>query len=70
MFVFDIEVNSEKVINKITNKTILVIGGAVNTGSSYIKTILPFLLKLYVVVKLDFCSQMDETPTLDVLKKL
>ena len=42
MFLHDIERNTEKLTDKIFNRSVLVIGGAGSIGSSYIKAILPF----------------------------
>ncbi|MBQ2982954.1 MAG: polysaccharide biosynthesis protein [Lachnospiraceae bacterium] len=50
MFSEDIQNNKEKLIEKIKNKTVLVIGGAGSIGSSYIKAILPFKPKSLIVV--------------------
>ena len=50
MFSDDINNNREKLIEKIKDKTVLVIGGAGSIGSSYIKAILPFCPKSLVVV--------------------
>lgn len=50
MFLPDIEKNREILSNKITNKTVCVIGGAGSIGSSFIKAILPFRPASLVVV--------------------
>lgn len=50
MFLPDIESNREKLTEKITGKTVLVIGGAGSIGSSFIKAILPFKPASLVVV--------------------
>lgn len=53
MFLHDIERNTEKLTDKIFNKSVLVIGGAGSIGSSYIKAILPFKPKSLVVVDIN-----------------
>ena len=53
MFICDIESNREKLTEKISGKTVLVIGGAGSIGSSYIKAILPFKPKSLVVVDIN-----------------
>lgn len=50
MFLNDIENNKDKIIEKVSGKTILVIGGAGSIGSSFIKAILPFKPSALVVV--------------------
>lgn len=50
MFLPDIEKNHDQLSKKISDKSILVIGGAGSIGSSFIKTILPFKPKALVVV--------------------
>jgi FlaA1/EpsC-like NDP-sugar epimerase len=50
MFLKDIENNKEALINKIEEKSVLVVGGAGTIGSSFIKAILPFKPKSLVVV--------------------
>lgn len=50
MFYPDIEANKERLIKKIKNKSVLVIGGAGSIGSSFIKAILPFRPASLVVV--------------------
>jgi len=50
MFISDIKNNYEMLCEKISDKTILVIGGAGSIGSSFIKCILPFKPKALVVV--------------------
>ena len=50
MFLSDIESNRNKLIEKISAKTVLVIGGAGSIGSSFIKAILPFRPATLVVV--------------------
>ena len=50
MFKGDIEVNREKLVEKISGKSVLVIGGAGSIGSSFIKAILPFRPATLVVV--------------------
>ena len=50
MFLPDIRDNTEKLIQRIEGKTILVIGGAGSIGSSFIKAILPFKPGALVVV--------------------
>ena len=42
MFLKDIEMYSEELMQRIRGKSILVIGGAGSIGSSFIKAILPF----------------------------
>lgn len=53
MFLKDIDDKREKLIEKICNKSVLVIGGAGSIGSSYIKAILPFKPKTLVVVDIN-----------------
>lgn len=53
LFIDDIEVNRDKLTEKINNKTVLVIGGAGSIGSSFIKAILPFEPKSLVVVDIN-----------------
>ena len=50
MFAPDIEVSRERLSQKISGKTVLVIGGAGSIGSSFIKAILPFSPASLVVV--------------------
>lgn len=50
MFLKDIEANRDELINKISGKTVLVIGGAGSIGSSFIKAVLPFKPESLVVV--------------------
>lgn len=50
MFLGDIEANRKKLEQKISGKSILVIGGAGSIGSSFIKAVLPFLPASLVVV--------------------
>lgn len=53
MFLQDIHKNKEQLKEKITNKSILVIGGAGSIGSSFIKAILPFKPSSLVVVDIN-----------------
>ena len=53
MFLTDIEVNCEKLMEKIKGKSVLVIGGAGSIGSSFIKAILSFKPKTLVVVDIN-----------------
>ena len=53
MFLGDIEANRQKLTEKISGKSVLVIGGAGSIGSSYIKAILPFKPKTLVVVDIN-----------------
>lgn len=53
MFADDIIKNNSKLLKKIQNKTVLVIGGAGSIGSSFIKAILPFKPKNLVVVDIN-----------------
>lgn len=50
MFFKDIQDNTEKLLMKIQNKSVLVIGGAGSIGSSFIKAILPFKPTTLIVV--------------------
>ena len=50
MFLKDIENNKEKLNEKISGKSVLVIGGAGSIGSSFIKALLPFMPKSLIVV--------------------
>ena len=50
MFYPDIKANSDLLIQKIQDKTVLVIGGAGSIGSSFIKAILPFKPASLVVI--------------------
>ena len=50
MFLADIENNKEALTEKITGKSVLVVGGAGSIGSSFIKAILPFKPASIVVV--------------------
>ena len=53
LFLDDIDANRDKLVNKIENKTVLVIGGAGSIGSSFIKAILPYKPKNLVVVDIN-----------------
>ncbi|WP_347174856.1 polysaccharide biosynthesis protein [Polaribacter uvawellassae] len=53
MFLEDINENSLQLTNNISNKTVLVIGGAGTIGSSYIRALLPFKPKSLVVVDIN-----------------
>ncbi len=53
MFVDDINNNYNKISEKISNKSVLVIGGAGSIGSSFIKAILPFRPAELVVVDIN-----------------
>lgn len=53
MFLQDIEDNKQKLIDKIKNKSILVIGGAGSIGSSFIKAVLPFRPRTLIVVDIN-----------------
>ena len=53
MFLDDIEANRDKLTEKISGKSVLVIGGAGSIGSSYIKAILPFRPTTLVVVDIN-----------------
>lgn len=53
MFLIDIEMHSEELIQKIRGKSVLVIGGAGSIGSSFIKSILPFHPVSLVVVDIN-----------------
>lgn len=53
MFLHDIESNSKALIEKISGKTVLVIGGAGSIGSSFIRAILPFKPETLVVVDIN-----------------
>lgn len=53
LFLGDISVNNDKLVKKINNKSVLVIGGAGSIGSSFIKAILPFKPKSLVVVDIN-----------------
>ncbi len=53
MFLEDIEDNREKLAEKISGKTVLVIGGAGSIGSSFIKAVLPFRPEALVVVDIN-----------------
>lgn len=50
MFAEDVVANKEKLMEKVENKTILVIGGAGSIGSSFIKALLPYRPSALVVV--------------------
>ena len=50
MFLDDIEANREKLTEKISGKSVLVIGGAGSIGSSFVKAILPFEPASLIVV--------------------
>lgn len=50
MFYQDIKANEEELIQKINNKSVLVIGGAGSIGSSFIKALLPFKPGTLIVV--------------------
>ena len=50
MFLPDMEINRDKLSEKIEGKTVLVIGGAGSIGSSFIKAVLPFKPSALVVV--------------------
>lgn len=49
MFLTDMEENKDILNEKITGKTVLVIGGAGSIGSSFIKAILPFRPPLWLL---------------------
>ena len=53
MFLDDINNNKEELTEKISGKTVLVIGGAGSIGSSFIKAILPFKPSSLVVVDIN-----------------
>ncbi len=53
MFLPDIENSKDKLTEKISGKTVLVIGGAGSIGSSYIKAILPFKPRSLVVADIN-----------------
>ena len=53
MFVNDIEANKDKLSEKISGKSVLVIGGAGSIGSSFIRAILPFMPKTLVVADIN-----------------
>ncbi len=53
MFLADIEMNRERLTEKIAGKSVLVIGGAGSIGSSFIKAILPFKPETLVVVDIN-----------------
>ena len=53
MFLSDIEINQRQLLQKIQDKTVLVIGGAGSIGSSFIKAILPFRPASLVVVDIN-----------------
>lgn len=53
MFLSDIESKKEILTDKISDKSVLVIGGAGSIGSSFIKAILPFRPKTLVVVDIN-----------------
>lgn len=53
MFLEDIKNNREQLSKKIKDKSVLVIGGAGSIGSSFIKSILPFLPASLVVVDIN-----------------
>lgn len=50
MFYQDVKANEEELIQKINNKSVLVIGGAGSIGSSFIKALLPFKPGTLIVV--------------------
>ena len=56
----DLLKSHDKLINKINNKSVLVIGGAGSIGASYIKALLNFSpLKLVVIFKaINFCKSL------------
>ena len=53
MFSNDIELNKVQLKESIYNKSVLIIGGAGTIGSSYIKALLPFKPKSFVVVDIN-----------------
>lgn len=53
MFLSDIEANKDELVEKIENKSILVIGGAGSIGSSFIKAVLQFKPETLVVVDIN-----------------
>lgn len=53
MFLKDMELNKEKLTQKIEGKSVLVIGGAGSIGSSFIKAILPFHPSALVVADIN-----------------
>ena len=53
LFLDDIKTNHEQLVNKIENKTVLVVGGAGSIGSSFIKAILPYKPKSLIVVDIN-----------------
>lgn len=53
LFLDDINANHGKLVKKIHNKSVLVVGGAGSIGSSFIKAILPFQPKSLVVVDIN-----------------
>lgn len=53
LFLHDIKTHIEELVEKIKDKSVLVIGGAGSIGSSFIKAILPFQPKALVVVDIN-----------------
>lgn len=53
LFLGDINTNYDRLVKKIKDKSVLVIGGAGSIGSSFIKAILPFKPKSLVVVDIN-----------------
>ena len=70
LFTDDIEVNRDKLTEKINNKTVLVIGGAGSIGSSFIKAILPFEPKSLVVVDINENTLAELTRDLRSTKEM
>ena len=70
MFKTDIEKQASALSNKLSNKSILIIGGAGSIGSSFIKAILPFRPKTLVVVDINENALAELTRDLRSTKDL
>ena len=70
MFKTDIEKHDSALSNKLSNKSILIIGGAGSIGSSFIKAILPFRPKTLVVVDINENALAELTRDLRSTKDL
>lgn len=70
MFKDDLDSNKDTLINRISNKSVCVIGGAGSIGSSFIKAILPFEPRALVVVDTNENSLAELTRDLRSTKNM
>lgn len=70
LFYMDILSNSSRLLEKINNKSILIIGGAGSIGTSFIKAILPFRPRTLIVVDINENALAELTRDLRSTKDL